>query len=39
MKYRFFYGMKPDIRNLKPRDFPGKGMRATFSSRHGGERP
>ena len=25
MKYRFFYGMKPDIRNLKPRDFSGKG--------------
>ncbi|MCI6937952.1 MAG: hypothetical protein MR762_15145 [Clostridiales bacterium] len=25
MKYRFFYGMKPDIRNLRPRDFSGKG--------------
>ena len=25
VKYRFFYGMKPDIRNLKPRDFSGKG--------------
>ena len=25
MKYRFFYGMNPDIRNLRPRDFSGKG--------------
>ena len=39
MKYRFFYGTKPNIRNLRPRDFPGKGMCATFSSIHGGERP
>ena len=25
MKYRFFYGTKPDIRTLRPRDFSGKG--------------
>lgn len=25
MKYRFFYGTKPNIRNLRPGDFSGKG--------------
>lgn len=25
MKYRFFYGMKPGIRNLRPGDFSRKG--------------
>ena len=25
VKYRFFYGTKPNIRNLRPGDFSGKG--------------
>ena len=35
MKYRFFYGTKPDIRNLRPGDFSGQGSVDIWKVQHG----